>query len=87
MSNSTSVSTDDRASAKSNEDLTTAIGALVIALSIVAVVLRFYTRFTIIRTGFDWDDWFVLLALIFLVAAGVCVLIGRSKFSHCIPNY
>lgn len=75
MRNSTTAASDASAGDNSNENITTAIGAVMIVLSVIAVSLRFYTRFSL-KTGFGWDDWSILVALSSLLAAGVCVLAG-----------
>ena len=61
-----------------NENVsTTAVGALVLALAVVSVAARFYTRhFT--KAGFGWDDWLILLALIATIIGNVLMLCGSS---------
>ncbi|KAK7734009.1 hypothetical protein SLS53_008004 [Cytospora paraplurivora] len=72
MSNS-EVAADSSVGGNSDETITTAVGATMIALSLIAVGMRFYARFSL-NTGFGWDDWFILVAIASLVAAGICVL-------------
>jgi len=54
-----------------------AVGALVLALAVVSVAARFYTRhFT--KAGFGWDDWLILLALIVTIVTDILELCGSS---------
>lgn len=78
MSNS-KVAADSSVGSNSDETITTAVGATMIALSLIAVGFRFYARFSL-KTGFGWDDWFILVAIASLVAAGICVLAGMSTY-------
>lgn len=73
MSNSTTTAADVTAGDNSDENIITAVGAVMIVLSVIVVGLRFYTRFSL-KTGFGWDDWSILISLSSLLAAGVCVL-------------
>ncbi|KAI1380125.1 hypothetical protein F4677DRAFT_405911 [Hypoxylon crocopeplum] len=57
----------------SDDDATTIVGALGAVLSVLSVALRFYSRhFT--KTGFGWDDWLILLALLAIIATDILVL-------------
>ncbi|KUI73938.1 hypothetical protein VM1G_09646 [Cytospora mali] len=56
------------------ETASTAAGATMIALSIIMVACRFYARL-LLKSGLKWDDWFILIALTSLIAAGVLVLV------------
>ncbi|PQE06685.1 integral membrane protein [Rutstroemia sp. NJR-2017a BBW] len=56
---------------------TTAVGALVIVLAVVFVALRFYARYST-KTGFGWDDWLILLALVATILTDVLVLWSTS---------
>lgn len=69
---------DDQARASANEsELTvTVVGAVMIVLSVVAVVFRFYTRFHL-KAVLWWDDWMALAAVVSAVAAGALVLAGE----------
>lgn len=58
-----------------NEDATTAAGATMVALSVIVVIFRFYTRLRL-KSGLRWDDWFILISLISLITAGVLVVVG-----------
>ncbi|KAI1768873.1 hypothetical protein GGR53DRAFT_476174 [Hypoxylon sp. FL1150] len=50
-----------------NVDVRTAVGGVVSVLAIIFVALRFYSRhFT--QTGYGWDDWMILLALLTIIA-------------------
>lgn len=53
----------------------TAVGAAIIALSIIVVALRFYTRIYL-KSGLGWDDWLSLVALSGNIAAAILVLAG-----------
>ena len=39
-------------------------GIAMIVLSIIAVALRFWSRYLAKKAGFWWDDWFALAALV-----------------------
>jgi len=58
-----------------NETAATAVAATVVALAIICVALRFYSRH-MTGTGFKWDDWLSLLALVGTIASDVLVLVG-----------
>ncbi|ROW04857.1 hypothetical protein VMCG_04749 [Cytospora schulzeri] len=73
MSSLTTAAADASAGDNSNETITTSVSAVMIVLSGIAVGLRFYTRFSL-KTGLEWDDWFILVALSSLLAAGASVL-------------
>jgi hypothetical protein len=60
-----------------DEDVTTAIGALVAVLAVISVALRFYSRH-VTRTGFKWDDWMILIALAAVIVTDALVLAGSS---------
>ncbi|SPQ21895.1 dfda39f6-a5c8-46ae-bf19-02b514ffa04e [Thermothielavioides terrestris] len=65
-------STDD-----GSGDATLGVSGLVIALAVISVALRFYTRiFT--RLGLGWDDWLIFAAVIFTLATAVLLLWGNS---------
>jgi hypothetical protein len=76
-SSTTPTAADITAGDNNDENIMTAIGAVMIVLSVIVVGLRFYTRFSL-KTGFGWDDWSILISLSSLLAAGVCVLTGMS---------
>ncbi|KAI0903109.1 hypothetical protein F4823DRAFT_629668 [Ustulina deusta] len=64
----------------SESDATLGVGGLVIALAVVSVALRFYTRiFT--RQGLQWDDWLILVAVITTLATAALLLWNTD------PNY
>lgn len=58
------------------QNLQTAVGAAMIALSILFVVLRFYVRLRFNKAPLGWDDWLALAALVATVTAGLLVLMG-----------
>ena len=60
-----------------NEDVTTAIGALVAVLAVISVALRFYSRHAT-RTGIKWDDWMILVSLAAVIITDALVLAGSS---------
>ncbi|KAJ3579203.1 hypothetical protein NPX13_g1363 [Xylaria arbuscula] len=41
-------------------------GAIVGVLALVAVILRFYVRYSR-RSGFSWDDWFILVSMLSVI--------------------
>ncbi|KAI1809010.1 hypothetical protein GGS20DRAFT_573962 [Poronia punctata] len=55
----------------------TAVGALVAALTVICVALRFYSRH-VTGTGYKWDDWLALLALMGTLTCDVLVLVASS---------
>lgn len=57
------------------EDITNLVGALVAALAIISVALRFYSRH-MTKTGVQWDDWMILLALAGLATTDIIGLVG-----------
>ncbi|KAI1813952.1 hypothetical protein GGS20DRAFT_442254 [Poronia punctata] len=61
----------------SNQDVTTAIGAIVAVLAVIAVSLRFYSRH-VSRTGFQWDDWMCLVALSAVIVTDALVLAAND---------
>lgn len=70
-----------------NEDATTAAGATMVALSVIVVIFRFYTRLRL-KSGLRWDDWFILISLISLITAGVLVVVGMlERFSLNLLRY
>lgn len=69
--NATAVTANDN----NPETASTVAGATMIVLSIIIVACRFYTRL-FLKSGLKWDDWFILIALTSLIAAGVLVLAG-----------
>lgn len=68
---------ESNASAKAQSDTTTAVSAAMIGVSVLAVAMRFYTRYCM-KTGLWWDDWLALAAVVSAVAAGAFVLAGTS---------
>ncbi|KAI1356107.1 hypothetical protein F5Y01DRAFT_268545 [Xylaria sp. FL0043] len=43
------------------------VGAIVGVLALIAVILRFYVRYHR-RSGFSWDDWFILISILSVIA-------------------
>lgn len=74
------------ASASEAELTVTVVGAVMIVLSVLAVVFRFYTRFHL-KAVLWWDDWMALAAVVSAAAAGALVLAGKlSSFFDYIPS-
>ncbi|KAJ4290835.1 hypothetical protein N0V90_010030 [Kalmusia sp. IMI 367209] len=71
-------SRDGVAQEKSGEsNATLAVSGLVIALAVVSVGLRFYTRiFT--KSGLKSDDWLIFSAVLFTLATAAILLAGNS---------
>lgn len=65
------------------QNVQTAVGAAMIALSIFFVALRFYVRMRFNKAPLGWDDWLALAALVATVAAGLLVLMGMLNFCFC----
>lgn len=63
------------------QNVQTAVGAAMIALSIFFVALRFYVRMQFNKAPLGWDDWLALAALVATVAAGLLVLMGMLNIS------
>lgn len=58
-----------------DEDSATIAGAVLIALDIVTVAGRFYSRwFT--KVGFGWDDWTILIAMLTGILPGALTIWG-----------
>jgi hypothetical protein len=57
-----------------DDAISTAVGALVAALALIAVALRFYARHTT-AAGIKWDDWLILLAFSTTIVADALVLV------------
>ncbi len=53
----------------------TAVRATMAARTIIIVGLRFYTRYYK-KAGYKWDDWLILMALIFMLACDIVVSVG-----------
>ncbi|KAL8832109.1 MAG: hypothetical protein Q9191_000466 [Dirinaria sp. TL-2023a] len=46
-------------------------------LALVAIALRFYARH-IKKTGYSWDDWMILPAMLFTIATAICMFVGAA---------
>ncbi|KAI1412527.1 hypothetical protein F5Y13DRAFT_199776 [Hypoxylon sp. FL1857] len=74
-------------------DTTTAVGAVVAVLAVLCVALRFYARYYT-KSGYGWDDWLILLALVAIIVTDILVLWaagvdpnGAEVASDTDPNY
>ncbi|KAK3936346.1 hypothetical protein QBC46DRAFT_395292 [Diplogelasinospora grovesii] len=82
MSNSTAAGGGDAGVAPTSSggdggDATIGVSGAVIALAVVSVALRFYTRiFT--RQGLKWDDWLIFVAVVATLATAVLLLWGNA---------
>lgn len=65
----------------SGGDATLGVSGLVIALAVISVALRFYTR-SFTRQGLRWDDWLILAAVIATLATAALLLWGRSNLNQ-----
>lgn len=74
---------DHASSSYDHGNVETGVGAAMIALSIIFVVLRFYTR-RHTKAGLGWDDWFALMALCGNIAAALLVLAGEFSTLRCV---
>ncbi|KAI0816213.1 hypothetical protein GGR55DRAFT_224927 [Xylaria sp. FL0064] len=54
------------------------VGAIVGVLALVAVILRFYVRYHR-RSGFSWDDWFILISILSVIAIDAVDLYAASS--------
>ena len=79
MSNATEIASDN--SGGDEQTATVAVGALIIVLAIITVVLRFYTRITT-RVGLGWDDWLILVAVVFTLLTAVLLVWGMLDFPY-----
>ncbi|KAI1203025.1 hypothetical protein F5X97DRAFT_342927 [Nemania serpens] len=61
----------------SGGDATLGVSGLVIALAVISVALRFYTR-SFTRQGLRWDDWLILAAVIATLATAALLLWGNA---------
>ncbi|KAI1805957.1 hypothetical protein F4811DRAFT_195202 [Daldinia bambusicola] len=62
---------------QSTQDATLAVSGLVIALAVISVVLRFYTR-RLTRLGLGADDWLILVAVVATLITAALLLYGNS---------
>ncbi|KAI1419669.1 hypothetical protein F5Y12DRAFT_776773 [Xylaria sp. FL1777] len=53
------------------------VGAIVGVLALIAVLLRFYVRHYR-RSGFSWDDWFILVSILSVIATDAVDLYATS---------
>ncbi|KAI0973302.1 hypothetical protein F4678DRAFT_426392 [Xylaria arbuscula] len=53
------------------------VGAIVGVLAIIAVLLRFWVRYYR-RSGFSWDDWFILISILSIIAIDAVDLYATS---------
>lgn len=67
----------------SSEGAATVAGGVLIALDIVTVVGRFYSRWST-KAGFGWDDWTIVVALLTGILTGALVIWG-ALFSFVSP--
>lgn len=72
-----------------NSSGTIVAAAIVAALAVICVALRFYTR---IRTkaGIAWDDWWILISLLTSLLIGGLLFWGKSTSdlkTHSSSNY
>lgn len=58
-----------------DSNVTLAVSGLIIALAVVSVGLRFYTRI-LTKSGLKADDWSILAAVLFTLAAAAVTLEG-----------
>ncbi|KAI0433753.1 hypothetical protein F5Y09DRAFT_43329 [Xylaria sp. FL1042] len=58
-------------------ETTIIVGAIVAVLALIAVLLRFYVRYYR-RSGFSWDDWFILLSILNVIAIDAADLYATS---------
>ena len=61
-----------------DNNATTIVGGLVIALAIIAVALRFYTRISM-KAGLRLDDWLVFLAVVLTMLMAFFVILGKIQ--------
>lgn len=64
----------------SNQDAATVAGAILIALDIITVAGRFYSRWSA-KAGFGWDDWTILIAMLTGILPGALSIYGAFFFS------
>jgi hypothetical protein len=58
-----------------------AAGGVVIPLAIIFVALRFYTRF-ITKAGLSWDDWLILVSVIFMAVTAIILIYANAIDSN-----
>ncbi|KAI1303990.1 hypothetical protein F5Y03DRAFT_384902 [Xylaria venustula] len=58
-------------------ETTIIVGAIVGVLAIIAVLLRFWVRYYR-RSGFSWDDWFILISILSVIAIDAVDLYATS---------
>ncbi|KAI0382500.1 hypothetical protein F5Y04DRAFT_252806 [Hypomontagnella monticulosa] len=60
-----------------DEDTTTAVGAVLAALSIAFVGMRFYTR-RLKKADLRWDDWLILASLIIMLGVDILAICAET---------
>lgn len=58
-----------------DEDTVTVVGIVLMVVDILTVVGRFYSRWYT-KSGFGWDDWTILIALLLSLLAGILTIYG-----------
>ncbi|KAK3901292.1 hypothetical protein C8A05DRAFT_16503 [Staphylotrichum tortipilum] len=54
-------------------------GLVTLVFAIISLVLRMYVRFRIMRKT-DWDDWFMVVATVFSLAATISIVLGFGVY-------
>ncbi|KAI0158964.1 hypothetical protein BJ166DRAFT_593174 [Pestalotiopsis sp. NC0098] len=75
------------------EDTVTVVGVVLIVFDVLTVVGRFYSRWYT-KSGFGWDDWTILIALLLSLLAGILTIYagtvsstGPAAASNFDPDY
>jgi hypothetical protein len=66
-----------------DEDINTAVGAVMAVLAILSVVARFYARH-LKKAGYKWDDWLILVSLLAMIGIDVLAISGSWPTLNCL---
>jgi hypothetical protein len=61
-----------------HDDILTLVGAIGAVLSLLSIGLRFYARRVYHAGSIRWDDWFILIAGITLIATDVLIIVANA---------
>jgi hypothetical protein len=73
---------DTTSTAPGRQNFAIATSTVVLSVTAIAVFLRLYTRFTLVKTV-GIDDWAVAVAYTFTLACGISVAVGKYMRLRC----
>jgi len=75
----------DTSPASEDSTATLAVSGVITGLAIITVALRFFVRIRM-KTRIQWDDWFILIAMLVTLLEGGLILAGTIfYFSPHVP--